>query len=206
MITLNNIKYSYNDGRIILDKPLSCTIQREDRVAILGENGTGKTTLLKIISKYMNPSEGLVEHEKECKIAFIPSNLSSLLLSWYSVGQNIAFYNNNGSSLNLTDEMHQNSLKQIECFLDKSDENFLEKRIHSLSGGEKAVVSYIIAKLTRADLIILDEIFANTSNAVSYRIIEDIIELKLTIIFTSHTPEFIKKLSLKQINISDYLE
>jgi ABC-type multidrug transport system ATPase subunit len=202
MIKINNLSYGFKTTGV-LAKNVNLTICDNDRLAIIGENGSGKTTFLHIIAKHLPISNGeIIYPTDDYRIIFIPANLDKFLFPWYKVGQNISFYKTNGISLNKIDASIN---KLIEKYLENKNKNFHENYIYTLSSGEKAVIAFICALYSKPNLIILDEIFSNTSRIVSYKIIQTIKdELKIPVIFTSHTKEYIEELSNKKFSLMDY--
>lgn len=57
-----------------LFKNINCTVEHNSRIGLIGANGCGKTTLLKIMLREMEPSEGIVSGSKTCKIAYLSQN------------------------------------------------------------------------------------------------------------------------------------
>lgn len=75
MITLNNIEVGF--GRDILFKDVSLLIKAGDRIGLVGQNGTGKTTLLRLLIGEIEPSSGKVSREKGVSAACLPQSLQS---------------------------------------------------------------------------------------------------------------------------------
>lgn len=73
MLHINNLSVHFS-GNYLFDN-ISFTINQNDRVGLIGRNGTGKTTLLKIISKIMLPESGQVTHPKEYTIGYLPQEM-----------------------------------------------------------------------------------------------------------------------------------
>lgn len=199
MIDINNIAFGYKT-RSPLFEEITVSIGAGDILGVTGDNGSGKTTLLKVIAGYLRHTEGTINyHKSDPKIAFIPANLDYFLLPWYRVHQNISFFQSGGVSLGTIESFN---LKEISSYLPHVRNHFGENFVYSLSSGEKAVVAFACALHARPDLIILDEIFSNTTRAVSLKMIEIIkAKVKVPIIFTSHTTEFMEMLSTKTVKI-----
>ena len=64
VIEAENVSYSYGDKTIV--REFSTTIQRGDKVGIVGPNGSGKTTLLRVLMGELPPSQGEVRHWHKC--------------------------------------------------------------------------------------------------------------------------------------------
>jgi ABC transport system ATP-binding/permease protein len=82
IVTVDGAEKSH-DGLKILFQDLSFTIARGERMAIIGENGSGKSSLLKIIAGHDDPDEGRVELRKQANVGYLsqdtqlPDNLSA---------------------------------------------------------------------------------------------------------------------------------
>ncbi len=199
MIEISNVAYGYNQNHPLAEN-INLVVEEGDIVAIVGENGSGKTTLLKVIAGYISPLCGTITyHTSRPTIAFVPSNLDYFLLPWYKVYQNISFFKTKGKTLG---EVGDFSIEEIRKYLPNSRDHFGNNPVYSLSSGEKAVLAFLCAIHANPDLIILDEIFSNTTKSVSHKMI-DIIQHKINIpiIFTSHTTEFVDRLSNKTLSL-----
>ncbi len=200
MIDIFDLSYGY-DKEHPLCEHISLSIEKGDIVSIVGDNGSGKTTLLKVIAGYIPALNGTIDyHINPPTIAFIPANLDYFLLPWYKVYQNISFFQTKGRKLG---EVGGFSIAEIRKYLPSARDHFGDSFVYSLSSGEKAVLAFTCAIHSSPDLIILDEIFSNTTRAVSHKMI-DIMknEISVPIIFTSHTKEFVDVLSNKTIQVS----
>jgi len=197
MIEIVDVTYGY-ESKHPLAKHINLTIEKDDIVAIVGDNGSGKTTLLKVIAGYIPALEGTINyHIAKPTIAFIPANLDYFLLPWYKVYQNISFFQTKGQTLG---DINSFSIDEIKKYLPNTRNHFGGNYVYSLSSGEKAVVAFICAIHANPDIIILDEIFSNTTKTVSCKIIDVIKnEIKVPILFTSHIKEFVDSLGNKTL-------
>lgn len=75
MLTTHNLSYFLGDR--VLYQNINLHIKPKDKIGLIGANGTGKSTLLKIISNEYSPSEGTVSKSKECSIGFLNQDLLS---------------------------------------------------------------------------------------------------------------------------------
>jgi len=163
-----------------------------DKLAIIGPNGTGKTTLLKVIEKKLRPLNGRVEFLREYKIGYFDQNQETL------------HYNKT-----IFEEIHDyypmftnKDVRNVAArFLFFNDD--LEKPINILSGGEKVRLVLLLLMLDNPDLLILDEP-TNHLDIETKDIIEDVFdEFSGPIIFVSHDRYFINKIGTKLIYLSE---
>lgn len=192
MITAKDLSFSYQSDKKLLDK-LNFVFNKGERVAITGENGSGKTSLLNIIAGYEKNYSGKFSNSF-LKISFVPTSLNSFLLPWYSIEENIAFFESNGNKILLDSVSKHFSI--LNNLMPKFEgQTFFKKKIYEISSGQKAVLSVICSLSNSPDLLILDEIFSNLSIKHSNILIQYLKSLDLTVVFTTHSDQIIEKFS-----------
>ena len=182
VIRARNVAYAYGDETVIDN--FSIKIMRGDRIGLIGNNGVGKTTLLRLLLGQIEPQSGALKHGTNLEVGYFDQLRQSLDLDKsvaYNVGEGRTYINLNGK------ERHV--VGYLKGFL------FSPKRsdtpVRALSGGERNRV--ILAKLfTRpANLLVLDE----PTNDLDIETLE-VLERKLceysgTLIVVSHDREFL---------------
>ena len=182
VIRARNVSYSYGNEEVIHD--FSIKIMRGDRIGLIGNNGVGKTTLLRLLLGELEPMTGTIKRGTNLEIGYFDQLRQSLDLEKsvaYNVGEGRTYITLNGKDRHV--------VGYLKGFL------FSPKRsmtpIKSLSGGERNRV--ILAKLfTRpANLLILDE----PTNDLDIETLE-VLEQKLcdytgTLIVVSHDRQFL---------------
>ncbi len=178
-------------GNLALFQNISFEIKRGERVAIIGNNGTGKTTLLKIINELLSADSGKVILGSKVKIGYYDQEHQVL-----------------DSDKTLFDElsdahpdMDNTSIRNIlAAFLFTGDDVF--KRIRDISGGEKGRVSLAKLMLSEANLLILDEP-TNHLDITSKEILENAINNYTgTVLYVSHDRYFINKTATRILNLT----
>jgi len=182
MITIEQITKSYGEKRLF--ENINVFIEKNDRIGLIGINGTGKSTLLKIIAGIETPDEGSIIHPKDYRIEYLPQNPQftedNTVLEYVFSGDApiIKVLRNYEQILfNLeqdpTNEDVQNKLLHAQQLMDKYDaweastvaKTILTKMgitqfnqmTTNLSGGQKKRVAIAKALIQPADLLILDE-------------------------------------------------
>ena len=176
----------------VIFRNLNLNLNYGEKVALLGNNGCGKTTLLKIILGQDKDYDGNIKLGSSINIGYIP--------------QNIVFQNDNQTVLDYF--LTENNLSETETrnmlakYGFRKDNVF--KKISKLSGGEK--IRIMLMKLIQKDInfLILDEP-TNHIDIDTREILEDSLEqYKGTLLFVSHDRFFINKIANRILNIVNY--
>lgn len=144
LLRMDNVSFAYEGHPPLLSK-LSLTIGRGDRLAVLGPNGVGKSTLLKLATGSLSPDEGKVALHPQARIGYFEQELSKLDLATTILDSLLALPN-----------MTQSHARTIlGCFLFSKEDVF--KRIGDLSMGERCRVAFLKLYFGKANLLVLDE-------------------------------------------------
>ncbi|NLY70743.1 MAG: ABC-F family ATP-binding cassette domain-containing protein [Clostridiales bacterium] len=188
-ILAENLSISFN-GRVLF-KNLNLDVKRGERICIVGPNGIGKTTLLKLLMQQLEPDTGYVKHGH------------NVLIGYYDQGQQIL--NKNKTVL---EELHdayrlysETELRNLlGRFLFQGDDVF--KKVESLSGGERARLSLLKIMLSGANLLLMDEP-TNHLDISSKEVFEDaLLDFPGTAIIVSHDRYLLNKIPTRIIELS----
>ncbi len=170
---------------------ISFEIKRGERVALIGDNGTGKTTILKIINEMTEADAGTLTLGTNVHIGYYDQEHQVLHMEKTLVEEISDEYPS------LTNTEIRNVLA---AFLFTGDEVF--KRISDLSGGERGRVSLAKLMLSEANFLILDEP-TNHLDITSKEILEQALNrYKGTVLFVSHDRYFINKTATRILNLT----
>ena len=190
VMDLNGITQGFNNQ--VLFDDVNREIVRGDKIALIGANGTGKSTFLSIIADEL-PFDGTRKQGHNVEPSFYAQHQLESLHMEYEILQELQY-----------DAPHKTEMElrsMLGCFLFGGDDVF--KKIKVLSGGEKARVALAKTLVSEANFLLLDE----PTNHLDIDSIEVIIEaLKSyegTLIFVSHNRYFIEKLANKVWWIQD---
>lgn len=191
-IKLKNISKSFN-GEKVLSK-FSLEIKDNDKIAIVGKSGIGKSTLLNIILKYLSPDSGSITFSETPKYSVVFQE--NLLFENKSIYENILF-------------VKDISRDDVDIYLKKlSLDGLIDKRVSELSGGMKRRVSILRAILYSGNIFIFDEALKEVDIDTKEMIV-NLINSEIDnrpLIFTTHNYEDIKDLKAnKIINLEDYI-
>ena len=182
VIEARAVSFSYGQAPIVRD--FSTVIMRGDKVAIIGPNGVGKTTLLKILLKAASPETGSVRHGTNLQVVYF-DQLRAQLDEQKSVRENIAA----GNDFIIFNGQKRHVIGYLQDFL------FSPQRCRTpvgvLSGGEKNRL--MLAKLFTkpANVLVLDEP-TNDLDAETLELLEELIlEYQGTLLLVSHDRAFL---------------
>lgn len=189
VLSVENLEKSYNT---LLFKNISFEIKRGEHVAIIGDNGTGKTTILKIINGLVDADSGMIKLGKNVHIGYYDQEQHNL------TDENTLFEEIANSYPNMTNTKIRNTLA---AFMFTGEDVF--KRVSDLSGGEKGRLSLAKLMLSEANLIILDEP-TNHLDMASKEILENAINNYTgTVLYVSHDRYFINQTANRILELTN---
>lgn len=230
IITFTNVS-KYFGSDLILDH-VSFNINLKERVALIGNNGTGKTTIFKLILKELEPSllpkedkPGEISILSNLKIGYLDQNAitnienkvyDELLLAFK---ETLEIENKINQFKNIEDNLEEYN-KLIELFEKKHGytyqneikdmisrfsfpESILEKQIKELSGGERMKIAFIKILLFNYDVLLLDEPTNHLDISTIEWLESFLSSFKGTLFFISHDSYFIDKLATKVIELEN---
>lgn len=228
LLTAQNLQFGFSDG--ILFKDAAFKIENTDRVGLIGANGTGKTTLFKLITGEYSPQEGAIVKSRDLNIGYMEQYLPS--------NNSVTLYNEVLTVFSDVAEMEK-ELEEINCrLLDTSDEKLIERQlflneeierrdglvykaktrsallglgflqdelelpVSALSGGQRSKAALCKLLLSNSHLLLLDEPTNNLDiEAVTW--LEDFLaKYKGAFIVVSHDRYFLDKVTTSTMEIA----
>lgn len=201
-IKLENISFSY-DGQNEVLKNISCTIPKGKITAIVGESGTGKSSLLKIICGLYMPTEGKILIGDQCidpnNIEYIRDGMAIVFQNSHffsgTVFENICFGDNSISERKVREACEIAEAHDFIINLRNGYQTLIGEDGLRLSGGQKQRIAIARALVRKPDILILDEATSaldpNTERLINRNIMEKFKD-KMTIIMIAHRIESIK--------------
>ena len=205
VLQLTEISKSFGEKHLFHD--LTLRVRAGDRVALIGPNGVGKSTLIKIIVGEEQPDTGFIRYGSNVDIGYYDQHQSTLHADKTALDE----------IWDRFPQMEQSSVRgALGMFLFTGDDVF--KPIHTLSGGEKGRVALTALMLRKDNLLLLDEP-TNHLDMDSREVLEDALaDFGGTIITVSHDRYFINRIANRIIemqpdgvteyigNYDDYIE
>jgi len=149
LVSVEDLTLKFGD-RVLFDK-LNFSIAKGDKIALLGRNGVGKSSLLKILLNELNPTSGKVNRPEGLDVGYFSQKREALNdneTPWKMIGEGIDFViSNTGEKRHVT--------SYLENFLFSSDE--VKRPIHTFSGGEKNRLQLAQFMKHARDIWIFDE-------------------------------------------------
>ena len=186
-LEVQNLTFHY-DGKAPLYEKLSFSLTRGEKFLIVGENGVGKSTLLKLIVGELKPDEGSIIPSQNTTIAYYAQELE-ILDERETILDNVKSYD-------YTDAEMRSILSN---FLFHGDDVY--KKVGVLSPGEKARVALCKILTKRTNVIILDEPTNHFDPETQKIIGENFRDYEGTIIMVSHNPSFVEQIGITRMLI-----
>lgn len=230
ILSLNNVSLSFGDKNIL--NKISFLVNENDRVALIGDNGTGKTTLLKVITGEYRADEGDIVFKKDIKLGYVSQhqNITSELSVYEELldskkdlieaeekiremEENLK--NISESEMNSYMDKYHSLLESFEKsggYTYKSEINgvlnglnfvdYKDKKVNTLSGGERTRLMLGKILLCKPELILLDEP-TNYLDISSVEWLENyLLNVNASVLYVSHDRYFINKTANRVIEIS----
>lgn len=194
ILSVKNIDISVGKGaeRKTLVDDLSFNVRRGDKLGIIGSNGIGKSTLLKILCKQLPITHGKTEWTKNIK------------LSYFDQENSILDFNNT-----VMEEIHKRrptmtdgQVRSLLGLVRLTGEN-VYKQVGVISGGERAKLCFAVMMLERGNVLVLDEPTNHLDMATKEVLEEALCSYDGTIIFVSHDRYILNKLATRIMEITE---
>lgn len=198
VMDIQNVGKSYGEKLVLED--VSIHVERGDKIAFVGQNGQGKSTLAKMLVNQLDPTKGSIVEGTNVLVSYYAQNQSELLdtsLTVMGMMENVS-----------PAEMRPKIRNILGTFLFSGED--VDKKISVLSGGERARLAMAAMILTPANVIIMDEP-TNHLDIHSKEVLKNaLLDYDGTLIVVSHDRDFLAGISNKVYeftnhNIKEYL-
>lgn len=184
-IKCNNLTFGYDEENLLYEN-LNFDLSRGEKLLVVGENGIGKTTLLRLIMGYLKPLEGNIEITEKTDIAYYAQE--------HEILDNNKTILENFANFGLADYEIR---RMLGSFLFSGDDIF--KKVEVLSPGERSRVALAKISLTGANTLLLDEP-TNHLDPMTQLIISDTFKnYEGTMLLVSHNLDFVDNLNINRM-------
>ena len=192
LIEVENIAFGYNpENRLIND--LSFKIANGEKICVIGKNGKGKSTLLKLITQDLQPSKGAVKVHSKVEIGFFGQMNIDRLEKNSTVFEELQ---------KVDERLPQSRIRQV-CSNMMFSSDLANKKISVLSGGEKSRVMLGKILLKGANLLLLDEPTNHLDMESCDSLKEAIKSFEGALIMVSHDEGMLKEIANKLVVFDD---
>jgi ATP-binding cassette, subfamily F, member 3 len=187
VLEMENVSYGYEDESLL--SGLDLVVERREKVALLGPNGTGKSTIMRLAAGELIEQSGTVRRGNNVVPAYQDQQLALL----------------DESKTVLEETMYATGFDAPEArdllgaFLFSGDDVF--KKVSSLSGGEKNRLSLAEIVVSGANLLLLDEPTNNLDIPAREALEDVLLEYRGTLFFISHDRYFLRKLATRIVEL-----
>ena len=191
VMEMEGVRYAHDDSDTPLLDDLDIVVERGERVALLGPNGTGKSTIMRLATNELRPKGGLVRLGNNVSPAYQDQQLARL----------------DDRKTVLQEAMGATGLDAPEtrellgAFLFSGGDVF--KKVSALSGGERNRLSLAEIVVSGANLLLLDEPTNNLDIPAREALEEALLEYRGTMFFISHDRYFLRKLATRIVELED---
>mgnify|MGYP001818942078 FL=1 len=224
LIRLRSIQVSFG-GPAVLDN-ISLSIDNGERVCLLGRNGTGKSTLMKVISGQVKPDSGEIERQQNLVVATLQQEVSAgiegtvfdvvadglgesarILQDYHRAIHRLSIEHTSQAEAELERTQHAVEVadawklnQQVEAMLSKMDLDG-DAEFSSLSGGMKRRVSLAQALVQQPDLLLLDEPTNHLDLSAISWLEEQLLSFKGALLFVTHDRSFLRKIATRIVDL-----
>ena len=201
-VNLSNVSFGYNEKDLVLED-VNLDIKPGEFVAIVGESGIGKTTLVRLIMSFMNQAQGLISFYNNANESE-PANASTREFISYvpqgntlfsgTIRENIQMGNYNASEEEIYEAIKMAAADNFIKDLPKGIDTVIGERGHGISEGQAQRVAIARALVRKAPFLVLDEATSSLDEKTEIKVLEGIKKLnpKPTCLLITHRPSVLK--------------
>jgi ATPase subunit of ABC transporter with duplicated ATPase domains len=189
-LVIKNLKKSY-DNHLIFDG-VSMSLNQGEHIALIGDNGVGKTTLLNLLAGVEEPTGGMIIRDDYSQTIIVSQDFPSEFLgSGWKVHDYIQYHGG--------DKLERGTLRILKDF--NLDEKFLELELSHLSGGQKKILDIAVSFAKKPQYLLLDEP-ENHIDIFGRQVVIDMINnFRGCLVFVSHDQDLINAVTNRIIEV-----
>jgi ATP-binding cassette subfamily F protein uup len=211
LITLDNISLQFSE-KLVLNE-ISATIQKGDKIALIGRNGEGKTSLLRVLAGIIDADDGEIKVKNNTSISYLEQStpkdidqslfavvakglgsIGDLLANYYQSTQSDNAKKSNSYQILIEQENAWHYIHKMEAILNRFKLD-PETKLSAMSGGWKRRVMLARAIIQEPDLLLLDEPTNHMDIAAILDLEKQLIDFHGTIVLISHDRSFVQAIA-----------
>lgn len=190
LFTMEHVSKAYTDRELLRDVGFS--INENEKIGVVGVNGMGKSTLLKIVAGIEEYDDGVISMGNQVKMRYLPQT------PVFEPGTTILAAAVEGNA----DDLNRWSVEaDAKAMLNQLGFTDYDERVEHMSGGQKKRVALVNALLTKADILILDEPTNHLDNAMSEWLEEYLISFRGAILMVTHDRYFLDRVATRIVEV-----
>jgi len=189
VLEMEDVRYAHDDTDHPLLEDLDLVVERGERVALLGPNGTGKSTIMRLATGELSPQGGVVRPGNNVRLAYQDQQLARLDDKKTVLQE----------AMDATGFDAPGARDLLGAFLFSGEDVF--KKVKSLSGGERNRLSLAEIVVSGANLLLLDEPTNNLDIPAREALEDALLEYRGTMFFISHDRYFLRKLATRVVDL-----
>lgn len=190
LLTMEHITKAYTD-RVLLDD-VAFSINENEKIGVIGINGMGKSTLLKVAAGIEPYDEGKISMGNQVKICYLPQT------PVFEEGTTVL----KAAVADNVDELNQWTIEaDAKAMLNQLGFYDYDEKVEHMSGGQKKRIALVNALLTSADILVLDEPTNHLDNAMSEWLEEYLIQFRGAILMVTHDRYFLDRVATRIVEV-----
>jgi ATPase subunit of ABC transporter with duplicated ATPase domains len=192
VLTIDGVSKAYGDKKVL--EGVSLVVRRGERLAIIGPNGLGKSTLLKIATGNLEADRGKVAWGYETKVGYFPQDHAEVLTDPTATPLDVVW------SV-VPSEATTYVRGQLGRLLFSGDD--VTKKVGSLSGGEAARLVFCKIAVGRPNVLVLDEPTNHLDLEAIHALVKALKDFDGTLLFVSHDRAFVQALATRILEVKE---
>lgn len=190
LLTMEHVTKSYTD-RVLLDD-VGFGINENEKIGVIGINGMGKSTLLKVVAGIEPCDDGKISKGNQIKICYLPQTPT------FEPGQTVL----GAAVAGNIDEINKWTIEaDAKSMLNQLGFYQYDEKVEHMSGGQKKRIALVNVLLTSADILILDEPTNHLDNAMSEWLEEYLIKFRGAILMVTHDRYFLDRVANRIVEV-----
>lgn len=190
LFTMEHVSKAYTDRELLRD--VGFGINENEKIGVVGVNGMGKSTLLKVVAGIEGYDDGTISMGNQVRMCYLPQTPA------FEPGATVLSAAVEGN----VDDLNRWSVEaDAKAMLNRLGFQDYNERVEHMSGGQKKRIALVNTLLTKADILILDEPTNHLDNAMSEWLEEYLISFRGAILMVTHDRYFLDRVATRIVEV-----